>query len=328
MQHHPGQRDRRAEAHPDGQDAHVLDAGVGQQPFQIPLIQQIQGGEEQRRDAEGQQHVPREAGAQGRAGDLEVAQDRVEAHGEQGSGQKRGDRRRRLRMRVGQPGVHREQADLGAETQHRQHEGEPDGCVREPASDLQDRAQGEVIVLAEDLGTGEVGKDRGQQRETEPGGGDQYVLPGGLHSRLAVLDRHQQRRDHGRHFDGDPQQGQAVHHRRDQHGPAEHVEQRVEPGRIAAHAGGVFALGFLPDVADRIHRHRRVQESCGQHEDAADRVHPEIGDIAEGVVSDRRYQREHQAKTCDARDHGDRGRQPRRGRQRRDRRRERDDGQG
>ena len=64
MQQHPGQRERRAEAHPDGQDAHVLDAGIGQQPFDVALVEQVQRRQQQRGHPEHQQHQLREAGAQ------------------------------------------------------------------------------------------------------------------------------------------------------------------------------------------------------------------------------------------------------------------------
>ena len=132
VQHDAGQRDRRAEAHPDRQDAHVLDAGVGKQPLDVPLAEHVQRGQQQRGDPEGQQRVPREAAAQRRRGDLVEPQDRVEAGREQRPGQQRGDRRRRLGVRVRQPGVHREQADLGAVAEEREQEGEPDRGVRQP----------------------------------------------------------------------------------------------------------------------------------------------------------------------------------------------------
>ena len=57
VQQNPGQCRRGAEADPDRQDAHVLDAGVRQQPLDVALAEQVQRGQQQRRDPENQQHV-------------------------------------------------------------------------------------------------------------------------------------------------------------------------------------------------------------------------------------------------------------------------------
>ena len=62
VQQHAGERDRRAEAHPDRQDPHVLHAGVGQQPFDIALVEQVQRRQQQRGDAEREQDTLREGG--------------------------------------------------------------------------------------------------------------------------------------------------------------------------------------------------------------------------------------------------------------------------
>ena len=121
----------------DGQDAHVLDAGVGKQPFDVPLAEQVQRGEQQRRDPEDQQHVARETRPECGLGHLVEPQDRVEADRQQRARQQRGHRCRCLGVRVWKPGVHRHQAHLGAEAEHREHERELHSRVRQPAGHRQ-----------------------------------------------------------------------------------------------------------------------------------------------------------------------------------------------
>src|SRR6185437_16767330 len=131
---HAGQRDRRAEGHADRQDAHVLDAGVREQPLDVPLPEYVERGEQQRGDAERQQRVARDGGAQRRGGDLVEAEDGVEAGRQQRAGQQRGYRRRGLRVRVGQPGVYWHQADLGAVAENGEQERQLDRGLRQPGS--------------------------------------------------------------------------------------------------------------------------------------------------------------------------------------------------
>jgi hypothetical protein len=54
---------RRTESRADRQDAHVLDAGVRQQPLEVALLDQVQRGQQQRKHAEDQQHAARKAAA-------------------------------------------------------------------------------------------------------------------------------------------------------------------------------------------------------------------------------------------------------------------------
>ena len=61
VQQHPGQGDRRAEADTDREDAHVLDAGVGQQPLHVVLLEQVSAASSSDADAEDEQHGLREA---------------------------------------------------------------------------------------------------------------------------------------------------------------------------------------------------------------------------------------------------------------------------
>ena len=132
VEQHPDDGDGRAEAHPDGQDPHVLDARIGQQALQVALAQQVEGGEQQRGQPEDQQHVAGEGRPERAHGDLEVAQDGVEADRQQRPRQQRRDRGGGLGVCVGQPGMHRDQTHLGPEAEHGQHEGQANDVRREP----------------------------------------------------------------------------------------------------------------------------------------------------------------------------------------------------
>ena len=147
-------------------------------------------------------------------------------------------------MRVGQPGVHREQADLGAVTEHRQHEGQPDhGRAAAVRPRCQQRPERQVVGVPEHLGTRVVGEDRPQQGDGQPGRGEQDVLPGRLGGAVGALDRDEQRRDDRGHLDGDPQQRQVAHQRGGQHRPGEQVQPGPEPARVPRVARPAVAGG-------------------------------------------------------------------------------------
>jgi hypothetical protein len=199
------------------------------------------------------------------------------------------------------------------------------GCAAGAAT-CDQRADGQVVVLAEHLGPGEVGEHRRQQGQAESRAGDQHVLPGGLGGAVGVLDRDQQRRDDRGDLDRDPQQRQAAHHRRGQHRPGEQVEPGVEAPARSRWLVLVEAVVF--EVADRVHRHGRVQEARGQQEDLAERVDPQVGQVVEVPVPGGGDQREDEPEARDARDRRDHRGQLRGQRGAGYRRRQRDDQQG
>ena len=119
-----GARGRPAPAQRD--DAHVLDAVVGEQALDVALED-----DERRRhqDRDQRRRPPAAAGPAGMPGraldQRQVAQDAVERGVEHEAGEERRDRRRRLAVRVGQPAVHRRQARLGAVADQQEDEGRP-----------------------------------------------------------------------------------------------------------------------------------------------------------------------------------------------------------
>ena len=133
--------DRRAEAHPDGEDPHVLDARVGEQPLEVPLAQEIEGGKHERGEAEDKQDRPRERrpeAAHARPGKSEGW--RRSSSPSSAPDSERRDRCRRLGVRVGEPRVDRDESHLRPEAEHGEHVGEPHhvlgGKRRAPESSL------------------------------------------------------------------------------------------------------------------------------------------------------------------------------------------------
>jgi hypothetical protein len=187
--------------------------------------------------------------------------------------------------------VHREQADLGAVTEQGEQERQPDRGARQLRGVLDQRGDGQVVVLAQDHRTGEVGEHRGQQGQAQARAGDQHVLPGRLGGAVALLGwpsfyRDQQGRDDRGDLDRDPQQGQAAHQRGGQHGPGEQVEPGVKAPDVAV------AAPMVLDVADRVDADGGVQETGGEQEDHAEGVDPQVGEVAQIVVGRVRDERE------------------------------------
>ncbi len=113
-----------AHAECEGDDAHVFDRRIGEQPFDVAAAVQHEGREHQADEAEhDHDHADVERLRVRRQHHLE-AQQRVERDVEQQARQHRRDRRRAFGMRVRQPGMERRQPDLGAVADQQEHEGE------------------------------------------------------------------------------------------------------------------------------------------------------------------------------------------------------------
>ena len=115
--------ERPAHAEGEGDDAHMLDRGIGEQPFDVAPPVQHEGGEAAATSAPWSLSGPGAIVARWPHQHLE-AQDRIERHVEQQTGQHRRNRRRPLRMGIGQPRVQRRQTDFGAVADQQEDEGE------------------------------------------------------------------------------------------------------------------------------------------------------------------------------------------------------------
>ncbi len=116
--------ERPAHAEGEGDDAHVLDRGIGEHALDVAPAVEHEAGEDQRDEPHRHHQRPgRERRRVGRQQHLE-AQQRVERDVEQQARQHGRDRRRALGMGIGQPGVQRRQADLGAVAEQQEDEGD------------------------------------------------------------------------------------------------------------------------------------------------------------------------------------------------------------
>ena len=109
-----------ADAQPKRDDADVLDAVIGQQPFQVVLRQGVEHAEDAGDDADGHQR-PAPPGRR-RPEQRQHAQQPVDARLDHHAAHHGRDVRRRGRMGLGQPDVHRNEAGLRAEADHGQQE--------------------------------------------------------------------------------------------------------------------------------------------------------------------------------------------------------------
>ncbi len=172
MQQHRRDRKRASRRGTERDEAHVLDAVVGEHPLVVALGDEQRCGDEERAEPDDDEQRPAVADAERAVGDRLEAQQRVERDGEQHPGHQRGDRRGRLAVRVGEPAVHRREPDLGAvaedEERHREaHDARVEVArgrhQRRPVEDA-----GPVRLRADDPSRGRPGGGRRSRRARCP----------------------------------------------------------------------------------------------------------------------------------------------------------------
>ena len=165
----PGEvRERPAHPERERDDPHVLDGRVGEHALDVVAPVQHerreQDGDQSERD---HQRAGRQRSGVGRHHHLE-AQHREQRDVQQQPRQHRGNRRRAFGMRVGQPGVQRREANLGAVAQQQEHEGKVEQCRIERAARLHQHVPGHrVEALADHRARREIDEDRAEQRERD-----------------------------------------------------------------------------------------------------------------------------------------------------------------
>ena len=178
-----GQRERRAEADPERDHAHVLEARVGEQPLPGQRAPEERHRDGERDEAEGDQDGLRRLLADDRGERLLGAPGDEQHGGQERGGEQRGDGRRRLGVRVREPVVHRRPADLRREPGEQEQVGDERRLAA--AGVGRERLPGE---LAEPAG-GNAGREHHdpEQRDAEPERGQDEVLPACLErARLAA----------------------------------------------------------------------------------------------------------------------------------------------
>jgi hypothetical protein len=114
VEHRAKDRERRVHAHRRADQADVFQAGVGQHPLEIFLHQNKRPGQEHGEQPEAEQQVATQIGAEAGGGENVKAQQGVEGDFKRHAGEHGAGGRGRFAVGVGQPGVHRGQAGLGA----------------------------------------------------------------------------------------------------------------------------------------------------------------------------------------------------------------------
>ncbi|GCC43064.1 hypothetical protein chiPu_0027181, partial [Chiloscyllium punctatum] len=173
-------------AHPECKhdDAHMLDRGIGEQPFDIAAAVEHEGREQQR-----ERDVEQQAGEHG------------------------GDRGRALGVRIRQPGVQRREANLGPVSEQQEDEGNVEQCRIEcrGAAD-QHCPDHRVLTLADDRQRGHVDQDGTKQRERDADAAEDEIFPGSLQRRVGPVDADHQDGGERRDLDRDPHQADIVRH--------------------------------------------------------------------------------------------------------------------
>ncbi len=163
------------------------------------------------------------------------AHDAVERGVEQKARKHRRNRRRRLAVRVRQPGMDRRQPGLGAvadqdEDEGELHQGRDRGARSAEASLVQNSAIGFDAAADSDRRGGEERPDKG---EGDADRADDQVLPHRLERQPARIERDQEGAQQRRRLHPDPHDAEIVRHQ-DQH----HRRQRAEPQRAEAAGDG------------------------------------------------------------------------------------------
>ena len=233
----PGEIGQRA-AHAEGEhdDAHVLDRGIGEQALDVAAAVEHERCEHERDQAQRHhQRAGRERAGIGRQQHLE-AQQRIERDIQQQARQHGRDRRRTFGMGVGQPGMQRRQADLGAVAEQQEDEGDIEKRRIESAGALdQDGPDHGVQALADHRPRRHVDQDGAEQRERDADAAENEIFPCRFERFVGAIDADHQHRGQRRHLDRHPHQADIVGDEREVHG--EH--QDLIHGVIETQKGGV-----------------------------------------------------------------------------------------
>ena len=152
----------------------------------------------------------RERGGVGGEQHLE-AQHRVERDVEQEPREHRRDRRRAFGVGIGQPGVQRREADLGAVAEHQEDEGDVEERRVEVGGALdQHRPHHGVEALADHRPRRHVDEDRAEQREGDADAAEDEIFPRRLERLVGAVDADHQHGGQRRELDRHPHQADIV----------------------------------------------------------------------------------------------------------------------
>ena len=220
---------------PEGKDAHVLDAGIGQHPLEIRLAEDEHGRHRHRDQPKEHQQLGTEGGQAGGRQQRVRAEDRQESTVQQRPGEQRGNDRGGLAVGVGQPGVQRRQSHLGSVTDQEEQE------RRLEPQRIQAAGVGNQIVDRQ-VDRRPAGGPRGhgdeeiaQQRQGDAHRTDQQVFPRGFQRAVMAMKVDQRGAGQGGGFDAHPHQAQVPADGHQRHGRQKQQQAAGEDGLGEVH---------------------------------------------------------------------------------------------
>ena len=238
----------------------MLDAGVGQHPLEITLIDHEQAGDGHREQPHEQQQSRHVGVFSGGQADLIDPQNRQERATGDSAGEKGADHARHFPIHFRLPRVHGGQPHLGPVADQQQDERRMEPRLGQIRGVLQDvfKRQGGIKPRLQ----GRIGqKERAHQRQGDADGADHQIFPGGLDASLGSVEVDQRRRHERGGFNGHPHQPQVVRPHDDAHD-----SQKAEQARAEDAVGS-----FLPElqVAHRVERTKQKQGADDQEHQPA-----------------------------------------------------------
>ena len=223
-------------------------------------------------------------GADRALGDRAEPQHRVQGGGQERAREHRADRAGALGVGVWQPGVHRHESYLGAETHEREREPGAHERLAQVRGGMGKRGVGRGVVIAKARHPRRVDEHDPEQTHGEPGRADHDVLPARLERLLRTFGRHEQRAHDRRQFDRDPHDAEVGHNRRGQQRKTERVEQRPVPPPKSDVADARTQVSHRVERHHRVHKRHRDQEHPTQAvevEAAGERLAPALDVVGE-----------------------------------------------
>ena len=257
--------ERAAHAEGEGDDAHMLDRGIGEHALDVaPAVEHERREHERDQPHRHHQRAGRERGGIEREQHLE-AQQRVERDVEQQPREHRRDRGRAFGVGVGQPGMQRRQPDLGAVAEQQEHEGDVEQRRIEGvgARDQHGPHHG-VEALADHRPRRHVDQDGAEQRERDADAAEDEVLPRRLERLVGAVDADHQHGGERRELDRHPHHADIVGDEREVHREHQHLVHRVIEAQ--ERRGQPADLELVADIARAEHAGGEADER-GQHDE-------------------------------------------------------------
>ena len=267
---------RAAHAERKGDDAHVLDRRIGEQPLDVAPAVEHEGGEHERQQSERHhQRAGRQRGRVRRQQHFE-AQQRVERDVEQQARQHRRNRRRTFGVRVGKPGMQRRKADLGAVAEQQKDEGEIEQGRIEVAGAVDEHGPHHgVEALADDRPRRHVDENGAEQRQRDADAAENEIFPRRFERLMGAVDADHEHGGERGELDRHPHQADIVGDEREIHREHQHLIHGV----VEAHGRRrqPSDLELVADIACAEHAGGEADERGEHDERAVEIVDQEIG---------------------------------------------------